>query len=357
MNKLVSIVIPMFNAKENLIECIESIILQDYKYLEVIFVDDGSTDDSAKICVEYCAKYPFLSIYSQENQGPAASRNKGMELANGEYICFVDADDYLDGHDAISKMVQCAESNQADIVCGSFRKVTEAGVSDVNYHHLDELDIHDSVEFRFRGFFQYGHLGFIWGKLYRKQFIIDNQLAIPDYPYIEDKAFNMRCCICRPKFAMVRESVYVYRLSNQVVDFQDKDDFVTVWTGVASDLDEYCVQKNRKETDGDMQAFHLFLGLYSLGKQKLNEPNMKLYTLYKVLSGYGQTSDVTKYMKYLAKGKYLNDIDSFGWKILIRTIAIICACNGYFLLALGMFVMKGLGIDKKVISKKYSRKE
>lgn len=353
MNKLVSIVIPMFNAKQNLKECIDSVLLQDYEPLEVIFINDGSTDSTVEICEEYCLDYSYMSLYSQDNQGPGAARNKGIDLAKGEYICFLDADDYFDGEDVISKLVICAETNQADIVCGSFRKLTEEGISDVNYHHLDEVEVQDSVEFRFRGFFLYGHLGFNWGKLYRKQFINNNQLFIPTYPYIEDKAFNMRCCICRPKYAFIQESIYVYRLSNQVVDFQDKEDFASVWSKVAIDLDDYNIKLGHQKDCLDMQAFHVFLGLYSLGKQRMNLPNIKLRDVKNALSEYGNIQCVKKYLKHLAKGMYVSQIEFFCWKILIRIIAIICSWNGYYVLALGMYLMKCFKIDQKVISQKY----
>jgi len=357
MDKLVSIVIPIFNAKEYLTECIDNILLQDYGALEVLFVDDGSVDDSACICEEFCAKHPYMSLYKQKNQGPGAARNKGMELAKGEYICFLDADDYFDGADAISKLVKCAESEQADIVCGSFRLLTGNGLSNVNYHHLDELDKQDTVEFRFRGFFQYGHLGFNWGKLYRRDFIFDNQLLIPNYSFVEDKAFNMRCYICKPKFSFVQDSVYIYRFSNRGVVFQNKKDFVGVWTRMASELDDFVVQKTNQELYTDMQAFHLFLGLYSLGIQKLNMPDLKLRDIKNTLYDYGNIPCVKKYIKLLAKGKFVNQINSFGWKMVIRTISIICSWNGYIFIALGMYLMKVLGIDKKVISKKYQEKE
>ena len=357
MNKLVSIVIPMFNAQEYLTECIDSVLAQNYETIEVIFIDDGSVDDTAKICEAYCDKYSFMFLHKQVNQGPGAARNKGIELAKGKYVCFLDADDCLDGEAAISKLVQSAENKQADIVCGSFRLLTENGLSNVNYHHLDELDRYDTVEFRFRGFFQYGHLGFNWGKLYRKQFILDNQLLIPNYSFVEDKAFNMRCCLCQPNFSFVQESVYIYRFSNRGVVFQNKKDFSEVWTKMTSELDEFVIQRKNNELYTDMQAFHTFLGLYSLGIKKLSVPDIKVREINKALSDYGQIPCVKKYIKQLAKGKYINQIKPLGWKMVIRIISIICSWNGYLLLALGMCIMKGLGIDKKVVSKKYSRKE
>ena len=109
-----------------------------------------------------------MQIIHQENLGAGIARDNGVKAGNGKYVMFLDADDCLDGADTVRKLVECAEKGQADITVGSFRRFFQESISDVNYHHLDEVMNSESVEFRFRGYFQYGHLGFNWGKLYRK---------------------------------------------------------------------------------------------------------------------------------------------------------------------------------------------
>ena len=94
----VSIIVPVYNAGKYLSRCIESLINQDYKNIEIILIDDGSTDESGKICDEYKAKTNRITVVHQHNAGLPAARNVGLQLAEGEYVLFVDSDDWIDLH-------------------------------------------------------------------------------------------------------------------------------------------------------------------------------------------------------------------------------------------------------------------
>ena len=238
MEVLVSIVIPMYQSEKYIRECIDSVLIQNYPHIEVILVNDGSVDTSVSICEEYIKKYANMQIIHQENLGAGIARDNGVKAGNGKYVMFLDADDCLDGADTVRKLVECAEKERADITVGSFRRFSGESISDVNYHHLDEVQDTGTVEFRFRGYFQYGHLGFNWGKLYRKEFLEKNSIASLAYPYIEDKAYNMRCSVCKPRYSFLKESVYRYRMKEGDTPFQDKEDFISVWTGMAEDYSQ-----------------------------------------------------------------------------------------------------------------------
>jgi glycosyltransferase involved in cell wall biosynthesis len=92
---MISVIIPVYNPGEKLRDCLDSVINQEYKDLQIILVDDGSTDDSSKICDEYAKKDNRIEVYHQENSGPSVARNKGIDVANGDYIAFVDSDDTI----------------------------------------------------------------------------------------------------------------------------------------------------------------------------------------------------------------------------------------------------------------------
>lgn len=94
-NDLISIVVPIYNVQDYLERCIESIILQTYKNIEIILVDDGATDNSGKICDEYLKKDERIKVVHKENGGLSDARNVGKENANGKYIAFIDSDDYV----------------------------------------------------------------------------------------------------------------------------------------------------------------------------------------------------------------------------------------------------------------------
>lgn len=120
MEPKVSIIVPVYNVEQYLPKCIESILNQTYRNLEIILVNDGSTDSSGSICDEYASKDPRIKVLQQKNSGVSAARNYGLEIADGEYIGFVDSDDWLDD-DMYSSLVDLAESNQADLaICGYY---------------------------------------------------------------------------------------------------------------------------------------------------------------------------------------------------------------------------------------------
>ena len=95
MNPLVSVIIPVYNVEKYLRRCLNSVIDQEYKNIEIILVNDGSTDNSLEIAISYKEKDKRIKVFSQENQGLSAARNMGLDKSHGEYITFIDSDDYV----------------------------------------------------------------------------------------------------------------------------------------------------------------------------------------------------------------------------------------------------------------------
>lgn len=353
MEVLVSVVIPIYQSEKYIKECMDSILTQTYPHIEIIMVNDGSRDGCDRICEKYSEEYANIRVINQVNQGPGIARENGVKEAKGKYLLFVDADDCLDGADTVNKLVARAEKEQADITVGSFCTFCEGKVSEVNYHHLDEVSDTDSVEFRFRGYFQYGHLGFNWGKLYRKEFIVKNLIYSLPYPYIEDKAYNMRCSACKPHYAFVKESVYRYRIKEGEIPFQDKQDFIEVWTGVAKDFENYLEKGKQRETYADLIGFHMFLGVYTLANKLLQDKQVNRGIVRKSLKEYVGNEFAGKYFQELYKGRYVKELDSWVWRGVIHITALVCCLRCYGLLTLGMILLNSLKIDQKVIAKKY----
>ncbi len=115
MNNLISVIVPVFNVKDYLNECVESILNQTYTNLEVVLVDDGSTDNSSKICDEYAEKDSRVKVIHQQNKGQAESRQIGINASCGEYLYFVDSDDYIE-LDLIEKVMNVFSEKDVDIV-------------------------------------------------------------------------------------------------------------------------------------------------------------------------------------------------------------------------------------------------
>ena len=126
MNPLVSIVVPVYNVEKYLKKCIDSLIDQTYQNIEILLVDDGSTDSSGKICDDYAKRYSFVYSFHKANSGLGFTRNYGLERINGEYVTFIDSDDYL-GKDAIKRLVAGLDGKSIDTVIGGYSKVKDNG--------------------------------------------------------------------------------------------------------------------------------------------------------------------------------------------------------------------------------------
>ena len=112
---MVSVIVPVYNTSKYLRKCLDSLVNQTYKNIEIIIINDGSTDNSDEIIKEYEQKYNFIKYFKNENQGISKTRNFGIEKANGEYILFVDSDDYVD-ETLIEKAYNYANENNLDMV-------------------------------------------------------------------------------------------------------------------------------------------------------------------------------------------------------------------------------------------------
>ncbi len=130
---LISVIIPMYNVEEYISNCVSSIIHQTYTSLEIIIIDDGSTDSSFKICQELAKKDERIHLVHQENQGVSSARNRGIDLASGEFIFFIDADDFIH-HDMIQILFDLLIMNNADIAMCDYLEVFDT--NEYNFSRL-----------------------------------------------------------------------------------------------------------------------------------------------------------------------------------------------------------------------------
>ena len=140
--ELVSIVVPVYNVEKYLRECIDSILSQTYKKLEIILVDDGSTDESGKICDEYVKKDSRIKAIHKENGGLSSARNTGLDIATGKYISFIDSDDYVT-ENFIEKMYNALQENKAEMAQCLFTKDKFESVK----MQIEVLDSEQAIEY------------------------------------------------------------------------------------------------------------------------------------------------------------------------------------------------------------------
>lgn len=158
---LVSVIVPLYNCEKYIEKCICSIIGQSYLNLEVIVVDDGSSDNGGVIARKLCESYPNVQYIYQYNQGVAKARNVALQMAKGKYLLFVDADDYI-GKDYIEGMVECAEKRKSDLVIGGYTIEYQGRRrnKDVIPNEYRRMESEESVY----------RISSTWGRIYLKEF-------------------------------------------------------------------------------------------------------------------------------------------------------------------------------------------
>ena len=212
MSSLVSIIIPIYNVESYLRECLDSILAQTYKNLEVILIDDGSTDSSGAIAKEYASKDIRIHYFYQENQGAGSARNKGLEKANGEWVCFIDPDDFYPNTTTIATLCTKAEQNNALVCGGSFSEYRDGRI---HTHYTSDFF---GYTFKKEGFIDYASYQFDFGWirfLYRTSFLREHNLYQPLYTKYEDPLFFVRVMLEAKRLYALTEPTYLYRVGHQ----------------------------------------------------------------------------------------------------------------------------------------------
>ena len=184
MQDLISVIVPVYKVEKYLKRCVDSILAQTYPCLEVILVDDGSPDGCPAICDEYAREDRRVRVIHKENGGICTARNAGLLQAEGQYVSFIDSDDFMDLV-AYEKIIKVLKNNQADILDFGWRYVSETGEKTENFHEnpkkllLDESYIKKQVlppllnlEKNRKNFV----FDFSWNKIYRKEIIDKYQI-------------------------------------------------------------------------------------------------------------------------------------------------------------------------------------
>lgn len=205
-NAIISIIVPVYNVKEYLNECVESIVNQSYTALEIILVDDGSTDGSAEICDNWLKKDSRIRVIHKENGGLSDARNAGMSIATGEYIGFVDGDDKIT-HGMYSRLYDLMVSKQADMVCCSHSRF---GLLNYTKECAGEICCYTQEEF-LNVYMQYPRWfsPTAWSKLYKAENI--KGIFFEKGVFYEDIMWTLKCALKCSKIVYANEALYQYR--------------------------------------------------------------------------------------------------------------------------------------------------
>ncbi|MCY7084166.1 glycosyltransferase [Streptococcus oralis] len=314
-----SVIIPVYNVEKYINRCVKSILSQRYNDLEIILIDNGSTDRSGSICDIYADDYANISVYHIENQGVASARNFGLSKARGEFIYFVDSDDYLVGN--LFAEFEDKLAPDLDLLVFSYynsfeQEMTERNRTKKSLPHSGLYDKNDFIKI-FTDLLLSDMLYTVWNKFYRREFLIDNNISFEKYELGEDVRFNLKVYRNLNEVYLSQDSYYVYvigrkgsamsgynpkRLQYQLQELKLVDGLLKDWHIDGSNL------------DNTVKARILMSNIYNISKQKL--PVIKK----------------VKLVKEICKSKEIADFIRNDSSILNPLIKMLLRCRMYIVL-------------------------
>ena len=210
---MISVIVPVYNIENYLRKCLDSIINQSYKDLQIILIDDGSTDGSGKICDEYALKDKRVNVIHQKNKGAGAAKNAGLEVVAGEYIAFADGDDYLE-IDAYQYMIDLVSRYDADVVQCNFQKVY---VDRKEENKKSKFTQTCTAEDFLRRFLNDWTCGLLWDKIFKTTILKD--IYFEEGNIVDDDFFTYKGIMNSSVIVCDDKIVYNYRQRKSSVSF------------------------------------------------------------------------------------------------------------------------------------------
>lgn len=212
MSPQISVIVPVYKVEEYLPRCIDSILNQTYSDFELLLINDGSPDNSGKICDEYAQKDPRIRVFHKKNEGVSSARNIGLKYAKGEWIYFADSDDEVN-KDGLLILINKVKEYHADFIMGSFEKYDEQGnLLYKNTQNLEKLMTRNRAIKAMFNTIKGEYQGYLWNKIFKKKIINQYNLHFNTQIYFnEDRLFCIEyICKCSNKIYYLSDSIYKY---------------------------------------------------------------------------------------------------------------------------------------------------
>lgn len=217
----ISIIVPIYNVKKYLAKCLDSVINQTLRDVEIICVNDGSTDGSAEILQEYSKKDDRIIVINQKNQGLSAARNSAMVKARGEFLGFVDSDDWI-SENYFEELYNVAKKYSAEVSCCSFMRAYSSGKLKKRFDVALESVFEDaSLKFRAADM---PKCCYVFNKLFKRELIERLGLKFISGMYFEDTYFSIRAVYFANKLAVTPATMYYYRVNENSITRGEQTD-------------------------------------------------------------------------------------------------------------------------------------
>lgn len=299
----ISIIVPVYNVEEYLPQCLDSLINQTYENLEIICVNDGSPDRSDEILQRYAAQDARIRVITQENQGASVARNRGLAVAQGDYIMFVDGDDWVD-LDTCQRAMETVEKHGADVVFWSYVREYEHESKEKLMPLGNETVLHGDEAKDMLHRRQLGLLGeelahpeyadslvTVWGKLYTSKLLRESGAEFVDIRKIgtsEDAMFNLKALREIDTAVYIKRCLYHYRKNNlSSVTTRYKPELTHQWDRLFNMMQEYIDKNGLPAAYTQALRNRISLSAVGLGLNIMNAPvskQGKISMLKKVIS-------------------------------------------------------------------------
>lgn len=335
MNKvLFSVIVPIFNIQEYLEQCINSLLSQTFENFEILLIDDGSTDNCANICDKYALIDKRIKVIHKKNEGLAFARKTGIENSIGEYIIYVDGDDWVD-FKLLEKLNEIIKKSQPDIInFNAFKSINDKNIvlktsnftGEFDKKKIDEIIVPRMLYDSERKFFTFGILPAVWCKAFKVEILRKNFCKDKRITFGEDAACTYNCIIDAKKIFFIDDCLYYYRQNRQsMTKAYDKKRFERI-NILFKYLDNNLIDNNGNVSK-QLEYYKLFCIYYAfLNEAKDNEKSIKSIS-------QKCNEEMTRYNLNI----YLNDellkSQNFPWNIfglLIKKkkyFIIICICK------------------------------
>ena len=207
----ISVIIPVYNVEQYLRECLDSVVSQTLSDIEIIIINDGSPDNSINIIREYEKKDSRIVVIDKKNEGVGKARNDGLRRATGEYIAFMDSDDYYPTENVLEVLYNTAKENNVK-VCGGRKVKLE---TDGSLNHDEKCFTEYDLSFEPSGKCKYADYGYdygYWQFIFSRKMLIDNDVFFPPYRRFQDPPFFVKAMITAGEFYMCDMESYCYRM-------------------------------------------------------------------------------------------------------------------------------------------------
>lgn len=297
----ISIIIPIYNVSQYIVKCLDSVLGQTYNNIELILVDDCGTDDSMAIVYDYLSSHAFVDVHiisHKKNRGLSAARNSGIVKASGEYVYFLDSDDYI-SLDCIEALVKPLQKKKYDVVIGNYES-SNCGYSDLRLLNVELLGQH-ILEAYANGLWYV----MAWNKLCRKDFILENYLTFEEGYLHEDVIWSFKLACKAQSMYIVDKVTYHYLIRNSsIMTSMSIERDVTVYLKAFVKIIEFVENEGRVQ---GISEYKIIEGkkcgiLYSL----LQKNEIDLYNkYYKDFYLLRYVSPWTAYRKHMISFPYL----------------------------------------------------